>query len=190
MTTEILFRAAKKSDVAHLSRMLAYASEGLAPYYWQTIADDGQDPWEMGRTRCLRKESSCSYTNTTVAEINGKYAGSLSTYLIDDVPEPIDLETMPSIFIPIQELEDLAPSTQYVSVLAMYPDYRGHGIGSTFLAQAEKAAAGRTMSLVVSDGNPGAHSLYKRSGYREHASRKMIKEHWNGEGENWILMLK
>jgi ribosomal protein S18 acetylase RimI-like enzyme len=48
----------------------------------------------------------------------------------------------------------------------------------------------RGVSLIVADGNQGARRLYERSGFRERASRLMIKEGWSSESENWLLLVK
>ena len=137
-----------------------------------------------------REEGSFSYRHTIVAEIDGELAGCLVTYVLPEDPEPIDYDEMPPIFVPIQELEDSAPSTQYVSVLAAYPQYRNLGVGSGLLKIAEKEGDGRAMSIIVSDGNPNARRLYERVGYVAERDQKMVKEDWKGEGKNWILMIK
>ena len=41
------------------------------------------------------------------------------------------------MFVPLQELENLAPGTWYVNVLAAYPEHRGQGYGTALLAVAE-----------------------------------------------------
>ena len=46
------------------------------------------------------------------------------------------------------------------------------------------------MSVIVSDANPGARRLYERCGYRKAATRAMVKEGWDGEGANWMLLTK
>jgi ribosomal protein S18 acetylase RimI-like enzyme len=58
-------------------------------------------------------------------------------------------------------------------------------------------AALSSLSLIVSDANMGARRLYERSGYREAARRKMVKQdwrhpgtEWRQPGTNWVLMIK
>jgi RimJ/RimL family protein N-acetyltransferase len=46
------------------------------------------------------------------------------------------------------------------------------------------------MSVIVSDANAGARRLYERCGYRETATRAMVKEGWQNEGRNWVLLTK
>src|SRR3546814_19407732 len=62
------------------------------------------------------------------------------------------------MFRPLQELENLAPGTWYVNVLAVLPAFRNLGLGSGLLQRAEETArAGslRGLSIIVSDSNGG-----------------------------------
>jgi ribosomal protein S18 acetylase RimI-like enzyme len=97
------------------------------------------------------------------------------------------------MFVPLQELENLAPSTWYINVLAVGPQFRGQGLGTKLLALAEQTAQGlrkRGMSVIVSDANDGAHRLYHRVGYAETARRLMVKDAWENEGRSWVLLTK
>ena len=69
----------------------------------------------------------------------GLVAGLIG-YALPDQPEAIP-ETMPAMFVPLQELENLAPATWYVNVLAAYPEHRGRGYGGALLAVADRLAA-------------------------------------------------
>lgn len=190
MSDRMTVRPATKSDADHLARLINYAGEGIPLYFWRKVAEEGQDPWEIGKSRAIREEGSFSYRNATVAEINGSVAGCLVTYSLPESPAPIDYDSMPPIFVPIQELEDRAPATQYVSVLAVHPEYRNLAVGTRLLEFSEMIATRPMMSIIVSDGNPNARRLYERVGYAEERRWPMEKEDWNGEGENWVLMLK
>src|SRR3546814_18072478 len=97
------------------------------------------------------------------------------------------------MFRPLQELENLAPGTWYVNVLAVLPAFRNLGLGSGLLQRAEETASAgslRGLSIIVSDSNGGARRLYERVGYREAATRPMVKEDWVNDGRNWILITK
>ena len=100
---------------------------------------------------------------------------------------------MPAMFVPLQELENLAPGTWYVNVLAVRPQFRGLGLGTRLLEFADetgRAHGKRGMSVIVSDANPGARRLYERCGYREAAARAMVKDDWRNDGRNWVLLTK
>jgi hypothetical protein len=42
----------------------------------------------------------------------------------------------------------------------------------------------------TADANAGARRLYERCGYRERASRAMVKEKWQHPGTDWVLLVK
>lgn len=97
------------------------------------------------------------------------------------------------MFVPLQQLENLAPGTGYVNVLAVRPQFRGLGLGTRLLAFADqtgRALHKRGMSVIVSDANPDARRLYERCGDHETAARAMVKEDWRNDGRNWVLLTK
>jgi ribosomal protein S18 acetylase RimI-like enzyme len=186
------FRAATPEDAQALAEIVGFASEGLAPYLWGKTAGPGGDPWAVGRERARRETGAFSYRNAVVLERQGKVAAGLIGYPLPDAPEPIP-DTMPAMFLPLQELENLAPATWYVNVLAAYPPERGRGHGTALLALAERIAAetgSRGLSIIVSDSNTGARRLYERTGYREVARRAKVKEGWQNPGTEWVLLVK
>ena len=187
------FRYARPDDAPALAELINYAGEGLPLYLWTKMAQPGESAWEVGRRRALREAGSFSYRNAVVAEAGGGVVASLVGYPLPDAPEPIDHDQMPPMFVPLQELENLAPRTWYVNVLATYPRYRGQGYGTRLLRIADQlatAAGSIGLSIIVSDGNAGARRLYERCGYRETAIRPMVKERWQNPGENWALLIK
>ncbi len=187
------YRAATKADAHQLAELVNMAGEGMPVYLWTKLREPGEDVWDVGRRRAERDEGSFSWRNAVVREEGGKVAAALIGYPLPDQPEPVDYADMPPMFVPLQELEDLAPGTWYVNVLATYPEHRGKGFGSDLLAIAEKIARSgkqRGLSIIVSDGNPGAVRLYERTGYVRLDSRPMVKDDWDNAGDNWILLTK
>ena len=190
---EIRIRDATLDDAQALAVLINFAGEGLPLYLWEGMAEPGQDPWQVGRQRASREEGSFSYHNTVVAEIDGTIAGCLIGYPLAAEPKPVDLEGMPAMFVPLQELENLAPDTWYINVVAAFPEFRGRGVGTRLLEAAEQYAIGvgkQGLSLIVADGNVGAIRLYEREGYREIAKRAMVKEQWKSESRNWVLLTR
>jgi ribosomal protein S18 acetylase RimI-like enzyme len=185
-------RFARPDDADILAELINHAGEGLPDYLWSRMAEDGQTPREVGRARAVREDGSFSYRNATMIEHNAEPAGCLIGYVIAKNPESVDPGT-PPMFVPLQELENLAPDTWYVNVLAVLPRFRNLGLGSTLLRVAEHTGRylGKSgMSIIVSDANADARRLYERHGYREAASRQMVKEDWVNEGRNWVLLTK
>lgn len=192
MTLVPPFRPATLADAPVLAELVNYAGEGLPLHLWGRMAADGESAWDVGRRRAARAEGSFSYRNAVVVEHEGACAGCLIGYEIADAPEPVAPD-MPAMFAPLQELENLAPATWYVNVLAVVPRHRGLGLGGQLLRLADETGRSlgkRGMSLIVSDANTGARRLYARHGYGERAARPKVKEDWVTEGTDWVLMVK
>lgn len=187
---ETILRPATPDDASDLVRLVNIAGEGLPFHFWQTIAEEGQDPWDIGMSRALRDEGAFSWRNSTVIEAGSQIASALVAYGIAARTGPPDLSAVPPLFVPLEELELLAASTFYVNVLATYPEFRGRGFGGMLLAEAAKFANGRALSLIVSDSNFAAIRLYERTGFRIVATRPKVKDGWDGGGRNWVLMIK
>ncbi len=186
-------RKATPDDADVLAQLINFAGEGMPLYLWERMRDEGESAWDVGRRRARREEGGFSWRNAFISEVEGKVAACLIGYALDEEPVEIDTDTMPPMFVPLQELENLAPSTWYVNVLASYPEFRGRGLGTALLEVAEQqaAAAGcKGLSIIVSDANSGARRLYERSGYVERAQRGLVKDAWENEGRNWVLLVK
>jgi ribosomal protein S18 acetylase RimI-like enzyme len=184
------FRPATIDDATDLAELVNYAGEGMPLYLWGHMAEPGEAAWDVGRRRAAREEGSFSYRNATIIEHDGQCAGCLIGYAIPDNPEPVP-DDMPAMFVPLQELENLAPGTWYINVLAVQPQFRRQGLGTRLLALADKTAEGnRGISVIVSNANTGARRLYEHCGYIESATRLMVKENWKNEGQSWVLLTK
>lgn len=187
-----VMRPGAVEDASLLAELVNYAGEGLPLYLWSRMAGPGESAWDVGRRRAAREEGSFSYRNATIVEHEGNAAGCLIGYAIPDDPSPIPSD-MPAMFVALQELENLAPGTWYVNVLAVRPVFRGQGLGTKLLALAEdraRADGRRGLSVITSDDNVGAKRLYERCGYSEMATRPMVKEDWENAGQEWILLAK
>lgn len=182
-------RVAREADAKELAYLVNIAGEGLPLYLWKGFAQDGQDPWEVGRARQLEKVLG---GQIVVADFGESAVASLTGYPIGSKPEPIG-DDFPALFRPLQELENMALESWYVNVLACYPEYQGQGLGSQLLDLAEKIAhslALRRMSVIVASNNSGAIRLYQRQGYKEAATRPCIVEGWETDTEHWVLLIK
>ena len=186
------FRRAVQADARVLAELVNYAGEGMPFYLWGKLAEAGETAWDVGRRRAARESGSFSYRNAVVVEHEDQVAGCLIGYEIPDDPPPVATD-MSAMFVPLQQLENLAPSTWYVNVLAVLPQFRNRGYGTQLLRLADetgRALGKRGMSVIVSDANHGARRLYERQGYRAVAQRPMIKEGWANDGLNWVLLTK
>jgi len=188
----VRIRPAVKADAAALAELVNYAGEGMPLYLWGKLAAPGEDAWQIGRVRAERETGAFSYLNALVIDVDGECVGCLIGYPIPEQPGPVPAD-IPAMFVPLQELENLAPDTWYVNVLGVLPKFRNQGLGIRLLEETHTIARSlgkRGVSLIVADGNQGARRLYERSGFRERASRGLIKEGWNSESANWLLLVR
>lgn len=181
-------RPARREDAPDLARLVDLASEGLAPHLWAEMAGPGETPLDVGTRRAERDGGTFSWRNAVIAELGGAVAGGLVAYGIGEVPEPP--EAQPPMFRPLQELENRALGTFYVNVLATFPAYRRRGVGSRLLAEAERRAGRRSLSLIVADGNLTARRLYEAFGFVEIGREPMVTEGWATASGAWVLMVR
>jgi ribosomal protein S18 acetylase RimI-like enzyme len=181
-----MFRAAAIDDCYTIAQLFSIASDGVADYIWSTLTADypGLTLLEIGAQRYTHEESLFSYKNCVLAERKGKFLGMMLTFPIAETqkstePEiPLIAETTTS-----QEADVLAPyaleapNTWYICALAVFPEFRGQGIGTQLLAIAHQQAAERNiqqLSLLCFEQNTGALKLYQRNGFKEIDRAKVV----------------
>lgn len=185
-------RAARASDADHLTRFINMAADDLPLHFWRRSVGPEGDPWAYGRERAARETGSFSYRNAWLAEAGGEVAACLLGYAAETGPAPIDPD-IPPIFVPLLELEALAPGSWYLNVLATYEAHRGKGFGSLLLTRAEeiaRAGGHKTISLIAEDTHQDALRLYGAKGFREIARRPVVKGDWQVDATDWILFVK
>lgn len=188
----INIRKANASDASHLVRFINMAADDLPLHFWRKSVGPDGDALGYGRERASRDTGNFSYTNAWMAEIDGAVGAGLLGYPADVSPGPIEPDT-PEIFVPLLELEAMAPGSWYLNVLATYEDFRGKGLASALLAHAERIAvsAGHdTISLIAEDTHEDALRLYSAKGFRQVARRPLVKGDWSVGATEWILFTK
>ena len=183
-------RAATIDDAPVFRRVFELASEGLAPWVWAQSAGPDRSVEDIALERMRDKLGKAAPGTCYVAELDGQAAGGIITYDIGDIPEEIEDDT-PRVFVPMIELENLAPRTHYINALAVFPEFQGRGVGRKLLRQVFGNALENGMSLIAEDGNTPALALYTSEGFTEAARRPIVEaEGWHKPGENWLLMLR
>jgi GNAT superfamily N-acetyltransferase len=133
-------RRATKQDARALAELVDYAGHGIPGYLWSRSAKEGQPPIEVGIERVLREEVNFSYRNAVVADVDGRVASALLAYRLPEHSD-VNLDELPDLLRPLEELELKVPGTFYINILAAYPEYRGLGLGTSLLEAAHMLAS-------------------------------------------------
>jgi ribosomal protein S18 acetylase RimI-like enzyme len=177
MTAQATFRPARKSESRAIAELYRISSDGVADYIWTGLAAPGEDILDIGARRYARENTDFSYRNVTVAVLDDKIVGMLAAYPMGPPTQPATELDVDPVLRPFQMLEQ--PDSYYVSGVALFPEYRGRGIGGRFMQLAFDAARNRGLaqvSLIVFERNLGAKRLYDRLGFRE-AMREPVVPH-------------
>lgn len=171
------FRSATVSDCYPIAELFQIASDGVSTYIWSTLADEypGLTLLEIGAKRYANEERLTSYKNCVIAGSDREVMGMMLTFPID--PHPPQLKEPTTVTSPEPSRSDIlapyemeAPGTWYICALAMFPQYRGKGLGTQFLFLARQQAQQRDyeeLSLLCFEQNEGALKFYKRNGFKE-----------------------
>ena len=171
----VVFRPARKDECKTIARLYSISSDGLADYIWTTIARPGEGILDVGEKRYSNEDLLFSYKNCLVAEFEGEIIGMLVAFPMH-LPEntgPAN-ETDP-VLVPYTILEK--DNSYYIMGVAVFPEYRGKGIGTRFLELAAKKALEYglpQLSLIVFEQNEGAKRLYERHGFYEIMREKVV----------------
>ena len=190
---DCLIRRATPRDATDIAAIVDMAGEGLPAYIWGQVVAIGQSPYEIGRTRAMRAEGAFSYCNAHIAEVDKAVAGAVICYALGDPVDLGNLHKMHEIGRPLALLEAEAPGHCYVTALAVYPEFRRHGVGASLLKHADaigRATAPNGMTIIVASQNLGARRLYEQAGYRAKASRPLVGFPGFKRGGEWVLMTK
>lgn len=179
-------RPATVEDAGHMVDLVDIAGHGLPMATWAGIAGSMDAARALGMDRARRKTGGFSWTHARLAEVSGQVAGMVMAYPLPDDPVPLD--DIPPLARPLQELENLCPGRVYVNAVAVYPQWRGQGIGTALLGH---ASLNGPCCLIAGAGNGAALSVYARAGFAEVARRVAVGDAiWSPPWAEWVLMCR
>lgn len=192
MAAKFSLRPATRKDAVDLAILMDMASRGLLNWFWSTLAEPGQSALEVGRDRILnRSDVPSHYSRWCVAEQDGAIAGGYAGYVVPKPYDPGDVSELPDVYTPLLELEALAAGSWFLIAIAVYPEFRKEGLGSTLLelatSEARDSGAQRLM-LTVSSANENALQLYRKHGLIEVARRGAVPFLGSVEIGEWVLL--
>ncbi len=171
----VLFRPARKEECRTIARLYSISSDGLSDYIWTTLAGPGEDILDVGERRYSNEDLLFSYKNCLVAEHEGEIIGMLVAFPMHLPGNPGPAAEIDPVLQPYTILEK--DQSYYIMGVAVFPEFRGRGIGTRFL----ELAAGKALeyglpqlSLIVFEQNEGAKRLYERHGFYEIMREKIV----------------
>lgn len=182
--TDIRIIEATREDSRHIGKAVTMAiGDDLA----KELAGPGhsvEDVENLFTSLAARDDSQYSYRNSLLAvDENGNVLGAVVSY------DGAQLYTLRDTFLaeaknaigfdPKGNLPDETDSEEYyLDSLAVYPEYRGHGIARRLIEEAARKAkeSGKPLGLLVSKDNPAAKALYVSLGFRAVGERPFAGE--------------
>lgn len=167
MNYELNIRKATINDATLIAKVVAMAiGDDIAKVYC------GENHQMVLKELACMEVSQYSYRNVLVAEVDGMPAGAAVAYdgadlykLREATLKTISRYTGKELIIKADETDS---SEFYLDSLAVFPEYRGRGIGAKLiLAVKEKAfnEYNKNLGLLVDFENPDAERLYKSVGF-------------------------
>ncbi len=190
---DIIIRDAQKAETADLVILDNLASHGFSHWFWQeaVLTGKAEDAYAWGRSRFAQDHSIYGWKNARLALLNDLPAGACTSYIMPE-NDGEDAINEPDEFKPVVELFALATGHWFVDSLAVYPEFRGHKIGSALvddsLQRARHTDGVSQASLVAEDSNTNAINLYKSRGFVEQTRRKYIPFNNQSKSDNWLLL--
>ncbi len=142
-----------------------------------------------------RSDATTAFSNCWVAENEEGVLGSVHAFPMDAMgdgpPDPLAPDDRHYLYEPFLHMH--ADGSYYVMALAVYPEFRGSGIGKRLMAEAESAAKAnnfKEMSLNVFAENQTAIRLYEALGYKERARQPAVRHEKIRYGGDILLMTR
>ncbi|MDJ0777232.1 MAG: GNAT family N-acetyltransferase [Gammaproteobacteria bacterium] len=171
MSDAYRIRSATSDDARDIASLIAISSDGVAQIEWYEEAGRQHcDPLDIGERTYKNPHGDYSFNNAAIVEISGEVAGMLLAFEMP-AAEPRNPANRPAasddnVFAPYIYLEE--PDSWYVCGVALYPQYRGQGLGTRLMHLANEQARDNgysVLSLVAFEQNKGAVNLYEKLGY-------------------------
>lgn len=192
---KITYKKAQPQDCNQIAELMNIAADGLLNFFFDDLVP-GADALDVVAKALLHENPTIYYPNYLLAKDGNNILGAMGSY---DAKYNRITEEMRD-FIPADRLEKSAPmfnsrvdDTLYIESLAVYEQYRSHGIATRFLELAEQKANDmglKGVSLHVFDGNTKAKRLYEKFGFEEYKFIKMQIPGISVSKEGMFLMYK
>ncbi len=174
----VTIRRADAGDIPHLAHVFLEATGGVYEALYEEVIPGGPTNQIIEHLLSRGNATTC-VENCWVAELDGKIAGGVNAYPVDDEaddpPDPLLPEERLGILEPFIRLH--ADGSYHIASLAAFSEFRGRGLGGLLMAEAEADARAKNFgqaSLHVFAENKHARRLYEGLEYREIARQPVV----------------
>jgi len=185
-------RPAEPRDALDVAAIVDIAGHGIDLAEWISRADGDRSTLVTVRDM-VRNDRTWPYhhSRAQLIEIDGEVAGGVVGSLVE---EAFSAEDEFSDHIrPLVTLENQAIGFWSILAIALYPEFRGRGLGAILLDQAEKLArscGALGLSLAVEDNNEPALRVYGKAGFREEARLPWIPYGGRSGPDHWLMLVR
>ena len=173
-------RKATKNDSSIIAELMLFAMRDITHEFIGAKDDDKAK--EFLKELIELENNQYSFQNTWILEKDNKIAGSFTLYdggQLKDLRQPVlDLlsEKYNQTIHPQDETEE---GEIYIDTIAVFPEYRGQGLGNIILDYIIDEIAikqNKTVGLLVDFTNPKAKKLYESKGFRVVGEKQLMSE--------------
>lgn len=185
----VQLRPATPLDAGVIAEMAVTETEGLMSSFWGAMAASNETATETGVRQIKLDHGVFSWKNATIALIDDEPAGVMISEVLAAVPEPIE-EDMHPIIRPIVKLQNDALETRFISLIAIFGEYRRQHIGEKLLEYAEAHAGPRGVSAISTNANAVGQEFFFSQGYTRISEAPLISTNWDTQSNRWYLLGK
>ncbi|MBS7332738.1 GNAT family N-acetyltransferase [Faecalibacter bovis] len=174
------FRKATPNDASIVAQLLMFSMQEIV---FDFIGEKNSEKAIEFLTELIKIENNqYSYENTWIYEIDDKIAGTCILYdgaLLEILRKPV-LDLLASQYNRNINPQDETESGEiYIDNVAIFPEYRGKGIGSEifqFIIDEFAIKQGKTLGLLVDFNNLRAKKLYESLGFKVVGEKQLMSE--------------
>lgn len=186
-------RSARPEDARLIANLMDLSSAGGLAQAWGRLAAKGQDWREVAVAEITAPGSDLQLSNYVVAEVGGRLAGMALLNGLSEEYNAADIDMVPPDVRPLFTLLVNAPGYLLVREIAVFPRFRGQGVGDALMIAAETIAEGQGfpgLALNVHETNTGAQHLYLKHGFEAVATCKVNQHPAYEKGSTWYTLTR
>lgn len=186
---EIFFRFAEPQDARDIAVLFDMANAGKIAEMWTPYAQEGETWVDVAVRQILTPGTSISLSGTLVAVCGNRTVGMLMCRNLS--PDPVDFSKSTEDSRSFDELKDQVRGSFYLSIMAVYEEWRGYGVAKKLLDFAISAAyhvGSTTVSAIVHESNTKLLAHYAKRGMAVKSSRPAGKHPAYAPDSQWLLL--